>query len=105
MRLLIYVALALPVVVENPAFAQSSAQPGKPELSAPSGGQSARRSGGAAADDEQARFKECMDHWDAKTHMTKQEWRRTCQRVIDERIKYLREHGYTSEMKRKKSPN
>jgi len=98
MRLLICAALALSFGVENAALAQSSAPPGKQELSAPGGGQKTRRSG-AAADDVQARFKECMEHWDAKTHMTKQEWRRTCQRVTDERGKYRREHGYTSQEK------
>lgn len=49
---------------------------------------------GAPLGDEQARFTQCMKDWDTKTHMTKQEWERTCRRVTDERIKYLRQQGY-----------
>ena len=30
----------------------------------------------------------CMKDWDAATHMTKEEWRRTCQRVANERAKF-----------------
>ena len=29
-------------------------------------------------------FKDCLDTWDKGTHMTKQEWRRTCERTIRE---------------------
>lgn len=39
-------------------------------------------------------FKQCMQDWDAATHMTKQEWARTCRRVVDARVKFLREQGY-----------
>jgi hypothetical protein len=35
----------------------------------------------------------CMARWDAKTHMTKDDWRRTCKRVSDERSEYLRKQG------------
>jgi hypothetical protein len=34
-------------------------------------------------------FKQCMQDWDAQTHMTKQEWERTCRRVTLERGKFL----------------
>ena len=27
-------------------------------------------------------FKDCLDTWDKGTHMTKKEWRRTCERTI-----------------------
>jgi hypothetical protein len=30
-------------------------------------------------------FAQCLLDWDAGTHMTKQEWSRTCQRVVRER--------------------
>jgi hypothetical protein len=30
----------------------------------------------------QQRFKDCMETWDKGTHMTKKEWRRTCERTI-----------------------
>jgi hypothetical protein len=29
-------------------------------------------------------FKDCLDTWDKGTHMTKQEWRRTCERTVRE---------------------
>jgi hypothetical protein len=28
-------------------------------------------------------IEECMALWDAKTHMTKEEWRRTCRRTLN----------------------
>ena len=33
-------------------------------------------------------FKQCMQDWDAATHMTKKEWQRTCRRIADERAKF-----------------
>jgi len=36
-------------------------------------------------------FKQCMQDWDAATHMTKREWERTCRRVVDNRVKFLLE--------------
>jgi hypothetical protein len=32
---------------------------------------------------------QCMKDWDAATHMSKQDWRRTCQRVSQDRVKFL----------------
>jgi len=67
------------------AFAQSSVKP------------AAKRDakGSSIAEEERSRFDQCMKDWDAKTHMTKRDWERTCRRVTDERMKYLRENGYT----------
>jgi hypothetical protein len=31
---------------------------------------------------------QCMNDWDSATHMTKQEWARTCQRVVEDRAKF-----------------
>jgi hypothetical protein len=31
---------------------------------------------------QQKDFKDCMETWDKGTHMTKKEWRRTCERTI-----------------------
>ena len=28
----------------------------------------------------------CMQDWERETHMTKEDWARTCRRVVDERI-------------------
>ena len=36
---------------------------------------------------------QCMRDWDAATHMTKQEWARTCERVVKGRIKFRLEQG------------
>jgi hypothetical protein len=36
-------------------------------------------------------FKQCLENWDAATHMTKREWERTCRRVVDARVKFLAE--------------
>jgi hypothetical protein len=37
---------------------------------------------------------QCLNDWDAATHMTKPEWARVCRRVIDNRVKFLRETGF-----------
>jgi hypothetical protein len=34
-------------------------------------------------------FKQCMQDWDAATHMTKKEWERTCRRVVDGRMRFM----------------
>jgi hypothetical protein len=36
-------------------------------------------------------LKTCMSDWDQATHMTKNEWRTTCQRVAAERGKFMLE--------------
>jgi hypothetical protein len=38
------------------------------------------------------RLKTCVQDWDAATHMTRKEWRVTCERVSQERGKFLREN-------------
>jgi hypothetical protein len=37
-------------------------------------------------------LKTCLEDWDSATHMTKREWRTTCQRVAAERGKFLAEN-------------
>lgn len=32
---------------------------------------------------------QCLQDWDAATHMTKTEWAHTCRRVVDDRVKWL----------------
>jgi hypothetical protein len=34
---------------------------------------------------------QCLRDWDAATHMTRQEWARTCRRVVSSRLQFLRE--------------
>jgi hypothetical protein len=36
---------------------------------------------------------QCLGDWEPATHMTKQEWRRTCERVARERLKFLVEQA------------
>jgi hypothetical protein len=33
-------------------------------------------------------YKQCLQDWDAKTHMTKKDWQRACRRTVDERVKF-----------------
>lgn len=37
-------------------------------------------------------LKTCLEDWDRTTHMTKSEWRTTCQRVAADRGRFLIEH-------------
>jgi hypothetical protein len=34
---------------------------------------------------------QCLRDWDAATHMTRQQWARTCRRVVSNRIKFMSE--------------
>jgi hypothetical protein len=43
----------------------------------------------------------CMKDWDAATHMTKEEWRHTCQRVANERAKFGAEQDESDEPKQR----
>lgn len=38
-------------------------------------------------------LQQCMQDWELATHMTRQEWRRTCQRVAQDRLKFLLEQA------------
>ena len=48
---------------------------------------------GAPIGDVKARIAHCLKDCDAKTHMTEQEWERTCQRVTENQNKFLQEHA------------
>jgi hypothetical protein len=37
---------------------------------------------------------QCLKDWDRGTHMTRQEWARTCRRVVSNRVRFLREQGH-----------
>lgn len=43
-------------------------------------------------------LKTCLEDWDAATHMTRKEWRTTCERVAAERGKFLLENADTLSM-------
>ena len=36
---------------------------------------------------------QCMQDWEPSTHMSRQEWRRTCERVAKDRLKFLLEQA------------
>jgi hypothetical protein len=37
------------------------------------------------------RLTQCLRDWDAATHMTRQEWARTCRRVVSDRAQFMRD--------------
>jgi len=39
-----------------------------------------------------AYFADCMKDWDAATHMTRQQWARTCRRVVEGRVQFMLQH-------------
>ena len=41
---------------------------------------------------------ECIHDWDRQTHMTKKEWADTCQRVVDDRVKWLRSRDHLEDL-------
>jgi len=64
------------------AGAQASAQPNRPATKSPQELQE--------IDQRVAEWlKTCLSDWEMATHMTKSEWRTTCQRVSAERRKFL----------------
>ena len=51
----------------------------------PAGAKTSAAEIGKIADEQ---YKQCLDDWDAATHMTKKEWQLTCRRVVDSRVKF-----------------
>jgi hypothetical protein len=78
MRILVY-ALSL-VVASGAAYAQSDPRPKSP----------ASTDVGARA---AAMYSQCMQDWDSGTHLTKQEWERTCRRLMQDRGKAALREG------------
>lgn len=50
----------------------------------------------AEARDAEQYFTKCMTDWDAATHMTKQEWAKTCRRVSINRAKFRHQNQLES---------
>jgi hypothetical protein len=69
-----------PSLVVLPTVPQAAKTDAKP---------AAGRSGASETDD----LGQCLHDWDRATHMTRQEWARTCRRVAANRIKFLREQS------------
>ncbi len=51
----------------------------------------------------EAWFKDCVKDWDSATHMSKQDYARTCRRVVQNRIKFLIEQNRSEDVGKKKS--
>jgi hypothetical protein len=51
----------------------------------------------------EAWFKDCLKDWDSATHMSKQDYARTCRRVVDNRVKALVEQNRSDDASKKKS--
>jgi hypothetical protein len=41
---------------------------------------------------------DCIRDWDRQTHMSKKEWADTCQRIVANRVKWLRGRGKQGEL-------
>lgn len=50
----------------------------------------ASKTAAKAADPDADFLGQCLRDWDAGTHMTRQEWARTCRRLATNRLKFLR---------------
>jgi len=85
LSLLLAAALAAPLLA-GPVLARSDQQDkgAAPATSAP-----AETTGSVEPDakvEEQKRLDDCMAAWDRKTHMSKQQWRRTCKHLLEEKL-------------------
>ena len=94
MRLLLGLSLAV-FAASLAAFAQSGTDPAGATLpKVQPSGVAPRPSGGLSEEEIRAKgaewHAECMRDWDRQTHMTKQEWTRTCNRVVSDRVQWLR---------------
>ena len=49
------------------------------------------KAGASDAVDKVDRLTQCLRDWDAATHMTRQEWARTCRRVVSDRAQFMRD--------------
>jgi hypothetical protein len=80
--------LAIGLLANGAAFAQSAQRPRGSTAASPLAGKSTeeiRRINERVAD----WHKTCLEDWDQATHMSKQDWKITCQRVATERGKFL----------------
>jgi hypothetical protein len=59
----------------------------------PDAAKKVKAGGTSDADGKVDRLTQCLRDWDAATHMTKQEWARTCRRVVSNRAQFLRDQA------------
>ena len=102
MRVLLFASLLSLIAAGGAALAQSGSRPegttSPPTAPAPQAREVPPKSDDAKSSaqlrDLSAQYlAECMKDWDAATHMTKQEWARTCRRVAEGRVKFRLEQG------------
>jgi len=91
------------------AYAQSGQQPETGVSSAKAEARSSVTESDCTGSPEQIRacgkrwYSDCLADWDAKTHMSKQEYGRVCRRVADERIKFLLQQRGNEDRPKQKS--
>src|SRR5215510_13679906 len=86
-----FIVIGLLVTCAAQAAAQSS-QPSKSPASVSKPAQKSPEELQAIKERVADWLKTCLADWDQSTHMTKQEWRTTCQRVSEERGRFLLEN-------------
>jgi hypothetical protein len=87
--LLISIGFVLVAAAVAPPEAAETAKPSTPAEARPAQRESKARTSAAEtrkiADEH---YRQCLNDWDAATHMTKKEWQRTCRRLADNRTKF-----------------
>jgi hypothetical protein len=78
--------------------AATFAQPGEGPATAPSPARASPQEIEALKERVSSWLKTCLQDWDPATHMSPREWEITCQRVANERGKFLLENADTSLM-------
>jgi hypothetical protein len=90
MKRLICICGLSAIIACGAAHAQSDDQSSASSVAA---ARAALPNSGEKPDQQQARrrnwFARCMQDWDAGTHMTKNDWERTCRRLAGERTKFV----------------
>jgi len=101
-ELLVICLLAAGFLVDGTAFAQSGTRPRRTASATPEGksAEEIRQINERVT----AWLKTCLTDWDAGTHMTKQEWNATCNRVAMERGQFLREDPGSMSIGAKRQP-
>lgn len=74
-----------PPVLTAAAVAPNAAETAK--VSPAQSESKAQKSGAEMRKFADEQYKQCLNNWDAYTHMTKKEWQRTCRRLKDTRMK------------------
>jgi len=97
MRMLILVGSLSLILTDGTADAQSGSPPKSATSSAAAGTPNDQTKPDRTKSSDRERIAEylaqCLQDWEAATHMTKQEWARVCRRVVDNRAKFRLKEG------------